>query len=261
MNKDTEIQDDSGDKKYFTIIPNYILNHSTMYDREVYIQMKRITGESGTCWTSQKTLAKQCGISINRLKKSLKYLVDHKWIRKTGTKEVVTKGGIQEVHVYIVEDLWKLNADFFENKKGVSHNDTPTTKGVSRNDQRGITDESKGVSPGDDKEEQVKEEPIKNKATEVAGKEISEIIFLFKDINPCYEEWYGNKTQRGAIKWLIDKFGFEEVSNMVSALPAINAKEFVTKSTTPWELKKNLGKLKAHFNQSKAKPNKLTIAI
>jgi hypothetical protein len=68
------ISDDSGDKKYFTIIPNYILNHSTLWDREVYIQMKRITGEDGTCWTSRNTLAKQCGMSPRRLDKSLKYL-------------------------------------------------------------------------------------------------------------------------------------------------------------------------------------------
>jgi hypothetical protein len=145
------IQDDSGDKKYFTIIPNYILNHSTLWDREVYIQMKRITGEEGTCWTSQKTLAKQCGMSINRLKKSLSYLVEHKWIQNIGKKEVITRGGIQEVNEYKIADLWKLNSDFYESKQGVSQNDIP--KGVSPKQQRGVTDEAKGVSPGDDKEE------------------------------------------------------------------------------------------------------------
>ncbi len=105
-------------------------------------------------------------------------------------------------------------------------------------------------------------EKILNTADATRRDYIAEIIYLFKEIDPTYEEWYGNKTQRGAVKWLIDKFGFEEVSNMVSALPAINAKEFVIKSTTPWELKKNLGKLKAHFDQSKStQKNKLTIAI
>ena len=41
------LQDKSGDKDYFTIIPNYVLNHSALWDREVYIQMKRIAGENG----------------------------------------------------------------------------------------------------------------------------------------------------------------------------------------------------------------------
>ena len=101
MQKELGIQDGSNDKRYFTIIPNYILNHSTLWDREVYVQMKRIAGDEGTCWTSQKTLSKQCGISINRLKKSLTYLIDHKWIKPIGTKKVGTAGGNQEVNVGI----------------------------------------------------------------------------------------------------------------------------------------------------------------
>ncbi len=156
-----KIQDESGDKKYFTIIPNYILNHSTLWDREVYIQMKRITGENGICWTSQKTLAKQCGMSINRLKKSLKYLTEHQWIKNIGTKIIETKGGPQKINEYSVLNLWKLNGDFYETKKskGVSPDDIP-------NPQRGITDEGKGVSPDDDKEEH-REEELRNSEKQV----------------------------------------------------------------------------------------------
>jgi hypothetical protein len=88
-----KIEDESGDRKYFTIIPNYIYNHSTLWDREVYCQMKRIAGENGTCWTSRKKLSKQCGISIERLQKSIKYLIEHQWIEFVGKKPVITKGG------------------------------------------------------------------------------------------------------------------------------------------------------------------------
>lgn len=157
------IQDQSGDKKYFTIIPNYILNHSTIYDREVYVQMKRIAGEHGTCWKSQASLAKQCGISINRLKKSITYLVEHGWIKKIGTKEVKTRGGGQAVNEYIIADLWKMNSDFYDGG-GVSPYDIPN-KGVSPKTQRGITKTPKGVSPEGYKEEPIKEEPIKEEHT------------------------------------------------------------------------------------------------
>ena len=148
-----KIKDESGDKKYFTIIANYIFNHSTIYDREVYCQMKRITGENGTCWMSQKNLSKQCGISINRLKKSIKYLVDHNWIKFKGKKIIKTSGGKQEVNEFSISDLWKINNDFY---KGVSSDDMPISKGVSSNSQRGITSKPKGVSSDDDKEELIK---------------------------------------------------------------------------------------------------------
>lgn len=122
--------------------------------------MKRITGEDGTCWTSQRTLAKQCGISINRLKKSLRYLIEHKWIEKIGVKKIKTIGGIQEVNEFRVADLWKMNVDFYESK-GVSPHALPLTKGVSPKHQRGITDEAKGVSP-----EGYKEDPLKKNLEE-----------------------------------------------------------------------------------------------
>ena len=58
MKQEIKIKDDSGDKEFFTIIPNYVLNHSTHWDREVYIQMKKIAGdkESGKCYMSVPNL-------------------------------------------------------------------------------------------------------------------------------------------------------------------------------------------------------------
>src|SRR3989339_1144898 len=162
-NQSVEIEDGSNDKKYFTIIPNYILNHSTPYDRDVYIQMKRIAGEHGTCWTSQKTLAKQCGVSINRLKKSLSYLLDNKWIKYMGTKKVGTKGGGQEVNEYKIVDLWKMNGEFYE-IKGVSPDDIPAKQGVSLIEPRECHKKIRGVSLDDNKEEPINNKPIKEEA-------------------------------------------------------------------------------------------------
>src|SRR3978361_893963 len=114
MDEDFSVADESGDRKYFTIIPNYILNHSTMYDREVYIQMKRIAGDAGKCWASRTTLANQCGMSVRRLDQSIKYLLEHDWIRRVGTRKIFTgEGGIQQVYEYQVVDLWKKNIEFY----------------------------------------------------------------------------------------------------------------------------------------------------
>lgn len=158
-----KIEDESGDKKYFTIIPNYILNHSTLWDREVYIQMKKIAGENGTCWTSRNTLAKQCGMSPRRLDKSIQYLVSHSWIKTIGKKEVSTKGGKQEVNEYKIIDLWDTNNSFYQDKnKGVALKTIPLSKGVARM-QRGSTDDTKGIAPG-----ATKEEPLNNNQETVA---------------------------------------------------------------------------------------------
>src|SRR3990167_10204389 len=156
-----KITDESGDRKYFTVIPNYILNHSTLWDREVYIQMKRITGENGTCWASRKTLAKQCGMSIRRLDKSILYLIDHKWIEHIGKKEVLTRGGAQEINEYKIADLWKLNIEYYESLKGSAPETHPIAKGGARMTPKVVHGISKGGAPGAYKEELREEEPIK----------------------------------------------------------------------------------------------------
>lgn len=250
------IQDESGDKKYFTIIPNYILNHSTLWDREVYIQMKRIAGEDGTCWTSRRTLARQCGISERRLDKSLAYLVEHKWISRIGVKKVLTAGGVQEVNEYRVADLWKLNIEFYESK-GVAPETPPTSKGIARKAKRYSTDEAKGIAPGAHKEEPIQIRSLKDTARG-ADKLIPELINLFKDINPSYKDWFARKPQREAARWLITEFGFQRASEMVAALPKLNAMPYAPTATSPYEVKNKYARIKAFLEQERGKKKIIT---
>jgi len=144
-----KIKDKSGDKEFFTIIPNYVLNHSSHWDREVYIQMKKIAGENGKCFMSIKRLMKQCGISKGRLNTSIDYLIKHKWINYVGKTKYQTRGGEQYINTYTINNLWKLNAEFY---KGGSSEDHPTPKGGSPNDPKGGHQIAKGGSPDDHKE-------------------------------------------------------------------------------------------------------------
>ncbi|MFA6982279.1 MAG: helix-turn-helix domain-containing protein [Patescibacteria group bacterium] len=136
------IQDESGDKKYFTLVPNYILNHSSSHDQSLYLQMKRYAGENGKCTASEKTLMAQMKVGRMQFKKSLKYLVDHKWIRYDGEYVVNTPGGPQKVKTYTINDIWKMNTEHYQ---GVSET-TSLPKGVSENAQRGVQNDIKGVA-------------------------------------------------------------------------------------------------------------------
>ena len=80
---------------------------------------------------------------------------------------------------------------------------------------------------------------------------VAEIIKLFEDINPNASEWYGNKTQRSAVIFLLEKFGEEKLTQLVKKLPAITSKKFAPKITSPYELKRDLAKLKIFIEQEK----------
>lgn len=158
-----DIKDNSKDRMYFTIIPNYIANHSTANDQALYFQMKRLVGDKeGVCYASEKYFKDKLGIGSKALKKSIKYLLDHKWIGYAGLREIKTKGGTQKVKTYLVEDIWKLNVDYFS--KGVSEREPlPKRQGVSESNARGVQKEAKGVAFEQQrrtKKNNIKEEPL-----------------------------------------------------------------------------------------------------
>lgn len=265
-----KFEDESGDKEFFTIIPNYILNHSTQCDRDVYIQIKRVAGENGECYMSRTSLAKQCGISVRRLDKSIKYLLDHGWIKDAGKKSVMTKGGGQLVNVYKVANIWKLNIKHYEEKygdKGIAPK-TPPIKGGAKNDTKGVHEKTKGGAPGAHKEEPYNNITIKEEhsnSTELQVNENSELnediknsITYWKAINPLYKDWYGNKTQRGAIERILtDKeFNKDEFLFVIQNLKLLQEKDFCPRIDSPYFLLKNWSAVKAFIRKDLLKIQK-----
>jgi len=110
---DMGVVDESQDRRYFTLVPNYILNHSTAIDQALYLQMKRAAGENGLCYITQKTFCQRLGIGKIKLQKSLQYLLDHKWIAFVGTTDSKTK----PINTYRINDIWKLNVEYYHDQK------------------------------------------------------------------------------------------------------------------------------------------------
>jgi hypothetical protein len=145
MENHNHYQNRSDDKRYFTIVPNFILNHSTAIDQALYLQMKRIAGEDEKiCYASEKYFMDKLGVGRKAIKKSLQYLIDHKWIEFAGVRMVEYKnGGKQRVKTYIVKDIWKMNMDYFS--KGVSER-APLEEGVFQSKLGGAQKCNQGVS-------------------------------------------------------------------------------------------------------------------
>ena len=110
---DYKVINESNDRKYFTIVPNYVLNHSSAIDQALYLQMKRVAGEDGLCFITQKHLCKKLGIGKDKLRASLQYLIKHEWIEFVGTTESKTR----PINTYKINDIWNLNAEFYREKK------------------------------------------------------------------------------------------------------------------------------------------------
>jgi len=118
MDEVIKIIDESSDKKYFTIIPNYIINHSSDTAQALYLQLKRLSGDSGTAYPTMNFLTKQLQASKPTIRKELKYLLEKGWIIDAGFFEITTKGGVQKIKGYKMGDIWKKNMEHYKNKGG-----------------------------------------------------------------------------------------------------------------------------------------------
>ncbi len=107
-----KIIDNSKDQNYFTMLPNYILNHSTGDEQALYAQMKRFAGDTGECFTPQTKLAAKLKWDRKKVGLIVQKLLKREWIKLEGTK--VTK--THPINVYVIVDLWQLNAEYYRKR-------------------------------------------------------------------------------------------------------------------------------------------------
>ena len=114
------------------------------------------------------------------------------------------------------------------------------------------------------KESKIKESKIKLNTSEPSSqmnKDIGEVIKMFEVVNPSFEKFYGNTTQRSACERLLKKWSIPQIKTIVNLLPEFNAKEYQKgKSITPLQLEDNLAYIKT-FIDSKRQVNSQVIKI
>lgn len=92
----------------------------SVYAFRLYAHIKRVAGDTGTCWESTRTLAERCGMSVGQVSKARNELVEGGWVTQ-GLRHV--RGG-SVIELSIV-DKWAMNEQTY--RKGASVQDTNTT--------------------------------------------------------------------------------------------------------------------------------------
>lgn len=192
-----KIIDETSDHKYFTIIPNYILNHASANDIALYNIMKKAAGEDGLCFMTEETMCKKLGIGDKSLHKSLKYLLDNKWIKYVG----VTPSKTRPIKTYKMLDIWKQNVDFYKDKK------IPSESGVSKDTRQKrdkIPVEKRGIRRSIIKKNKTSDEPRGSGFNSIGSllkkhdKQILKASAIPSKIGGAFHRW-----QDTAVRWWI----------------------------------------------------------
>jgi len=242
-----QFKDESGDKEFFTIIPNIIVNGYSLKESGVYLYIKKKAGEKGEFYETKTETCKKLGISYPTFKRILKILEKDGRIEFAGRRVLKTS----PVNVYKVKDIWKENIEYY--KRELKNKQSSPEK--EKESEKICNPESEKIC--NQRRTNNKEEPILLATQGVAGKELNDLIELFKPINPTYERLFGNNTQRAALERLVKKFGAEKVRKMIECLPKILGNPYAPVITTPYLLEQKLSNLIVYLKAEKEKEGKV----
>lgn len=83
--------------------------------------------------------------------------------------------------------------------------------------------------------------------TSEQSSQVNELMGIFYKINPGLN--FGNKTQRGAMEWMIEKWGIEKAKNTVKFACSVQGQQYAPTITSPVQLKNKIGDLTTFFKK------------
>lgn len=90
---------------------------------------------------------------------------------------------------------------------------------------------------------------------------VNEFITLFREVNPSYESLFSNRTQRSASERILKTHGIDAMRKTLSIIEKTNEMQYAPVITTPLELEKLGGKLKAFIAKEKSLKVKNNIVV
>jgi hypothetical protein len=241
-----EIRDNRA-KEWFWLDNEYLngyARHLGVMCTNVYISLCRhADNKSQTCFPSMEVIGEEIGVKRNAVSRAIKTLKDWNIIDIKEEYDKKNKRRKNNIYTLLAKSEWK-DKPCTPKIHGAMH--SKSTDPCTPNDESHAPEESSNYT-------HINKTHLTTAETSSASNEVVEIIDLFKDINPEYTEWYRNTTQRKAVKYLIEKYGFKKVSNMVTQLPEIISRKYAPRITTPHELKRDLGKLLLFIKQETPK--------
>ncbi len=231
--------------------------HNCKHGKTVYILEQRYQAKGYAFWFK---LLEEIGghdghfIDINSLEE-LEFLCAKTWFTEEEILEVLdllAKLNAIDAKLWKNKIIWCQNfvnniSDVY-NKRIVSVPEKPVSVGRNPKDKK-VSDVGKPQSKV--KESKVKESKV---IASIARNDINPLIKEFEEINPNIS--YGNKTQRQAMIYLVDKYGLEKTKSMIQAAVRIQGEKFAPVITTPYQLKEKLSQLIIYYQKESKSTNK-----
>lgn len=150
---------------FYARIPKMVTDDLSPYELSLYVHYKQIAADTGSCYMSNKNLAKACGMSVTRLQQARASLERSHLISVTAQDSAT--GSLPPI--VTIRDVWDIN----HQRYAVSSVDGSSTlqEGVGAENQPGTHQKTGGLTP-----ETNKEEPIQEKEQEITAPQAASVV-------------------------------------------------------------------------------------
>lgn len=129
----------------------------------------------------------------------------------------------------------------------------------NRSAKNGVSEKAKEGGDPPETQEEIRQNGGSNKTEQYKTEQkdsgqsplVPELIDGFKEVNPSYGKWFGNKTQRAAADRLISIHGLEQCLKVIKILPQSNRLPYLPTITTPVQLEDKWAQLEAGLIKKK----------
>lgn len=236
---------DHRNKAMFRVDDEYLNGYSKLCgvnSTMVYLCLCRHADRHQESFPSVRLMAEKTGVSERSVIRGIQTLIEWNIISKERERKPDAKW-LNNRYVLLDKSVWKPKP---KSQVPESHLDSQVTETTEPS----ATDDKSQVPHSHTKVAHIKDTHTKEgKATALQGNEWHTFIDLFKPVNPLFEDFYKNKTERSALDSLAQKIGKDKLQSLLLALPEITGKRYAPKITKPSELKRDIGKLLVYIKQ------------
>lgn len=157
------VRAESQEPTFYARVPKMVTDDLGPYELSLYVHYKQIAADTGSCYMSNRNLAKACGMSVSRLQQARGELERRHLI--TVTAQDSATGSLPPV--VTIRDVWDIN----HQRYAVSSVDgAPTLRErVGAENQPGTRQKTGGLPPENNKEEPIQEKELEITAPQAAA--------------------------------------------------------------------------------------------
>lgn len=248
---------DKRKKGWFWMDNEYLNGYAKLFGAvgtAIYLSLCRhANNDTQQCFPAEETIAEELNIVARTVRTYIKFFEKSNLISVSREWDNATKRRKNNVYTLLDKEEWKKPEEIIAYGLPMGNKQRKPEAIDDINQRQRLPNKETHIENTIIKETNIEKQSF-------SGKEINFLIELFKDVNPSYQKFFSNKTQRSALERMLKNISQEKLEEAIKVLEKTNKMQYAPVITTPLQLEDKMGSLIA-FIQKNRNTNNNPVAI